>query len=96
MSAATDGRVHVSHPETGGEALVSAEPDVIELYIAKGWVVSDEVPARLDPDHQGDPEPVAEPLADPEPVAAPADDSPADGPDETTDGPAPADLNEKE
>ena len=90
MSAATDGRVHVTHPETGGEALVSAEPDVVALYEAKGWVVSDEIPARLDPDHQGDPE------SAPEAVEAPAEDSPAPEPVETTDDPAPADLNEEE
>jgi len=92
VSAATDGRVHVTHPETGGEALVSAEPDVVALYEAKGWVVSVEVPARLDPDHQGDPAAAAD-----EPAEAPADDSPAPAPDETPDdGPAPADLKKKE
>lgn len=90
MSAATDGWVHVTHPDTGGEALISAEPDVVALYEAKGWLVSDEVPAHLDPDHPGEPAPAAE-LAE-----APADDSPADGPDETPDESAPAENNEEE
>ena len=84
MSAATDGRVHVTHPDLGAEALISAEPDVVALYVAKGWVVSDDVPAHLDPDHQG------------EPVAEPAEDSPAPAPVETTDDTAPADDDEEE
>ena len=92
MSAATDGRVHVTHPETGGEALISAEPDVVALYEAKGWVVSDEVPAHLDPDA-----PDASPAEAPaEPADEPAEDSPAPAPDETPDDPAPADLIEEE
>ena len=93
MSAATDGRVHVSHPETGGEALVSAEPDVVALYEAKGWVVSDEVPAHLDPDAP-DASPAEAP--EPEPAAEPAADSPAPAPDETPDDTAPADDDEEE
>ncbi len=54
------------------------------LYEAKGWVVSDDVPAHLDPDHQG------------EPAAEPAEDSPAPAPVETTDDTAPADDDEEE
>lgn len=85
MSAAVEGRVHVTHPDAGGEALIADDEAVVEHYRALGWVVSDEVPAHLDPDHQGDPDPAAEAAAD-DPATAPGEDDDPASADEQNEG----------
>lgn len=90
--------VHLTHPDTGGETLCAADAAV--LLEARGWVVSDAIPAHLDPDapNTGDlPEQVADTAA--ADAEAPAATDPDDVDDADQDPPteaAVAEVNEKE
>jgi hypothetical protein len=92
VSAATQGWVHLTHPDIAGEQLVPDSDDVVEALQARGWVRSDAVPAHLDPDDQG--EPSAEPAPEPEAEQPATEDSPA-APGEDIDDPASAASEEE-
>lgn len=71
--SALDGWVHVTHPGTGGDALIPDDEHVRAMYEARGWKVSPEIPAHLDPDAPDAATPAAPPATDPAAEPAPAD-----------------------
>jgi hypothetical protein len=88
--SATDGWVHVTHPETGGQALIPDDEAVTAMYVGRGWDVSDQVPAELDPDAQ-DTGAVPAPPAPTEAPAEVAPEQPAAKPAKNTRTAGPAD-----
>jgi len=85
---ALTGFVHLTHPATGGEQLAPDDASVVEHWTARGWVVSPEVPAHLDPDapDTGTPAAVEAPFV---PVPGPLDETPAAPAEAALEAPAP-------